>query len=114
MSKFKIGNVLKVVNTSGHEKSRMGDLVTVTKEAKTTDPDCLVHVKSLSSGTEYGMYERRFEFASINSYPNPPHKHAELIKAWADGAEIEFKLKSEKLEQQAKDLAKEIAKLKEV
>ena len=22
-------------------------------------------------------------------YPNPPHKHAEAIKAWADGAEIE-------------------------
>lgn len=22
---------------------------------------------------------------------NKPHKHAELIKAWADGAEIEFK-----------------------
>lgn len=26
-----------------------------------------------------------------NKYPNPPHKHAELIKVWADGAEIEFK-----------------------
>ena len=24
------------------------------------------------------------------SYPNPPHKHAELIKAWADGADIEI------------------------
>jgi hypothetical protein len=23
---------------------------------------------------------------------NKPHKHAELIKAWADGAEIEFKV----------------------
>lgn len=26
------------------------------------------------------------------TYPNPPHKHAELIKAWADGAKIERKL----------------------
>lgn len=24
-------------------------------------------------------------------YPNPPHKHAEVIKAWADGADIEFR-----------------------
>lgn len=24
------------------------------------------------------------------SYPNPPHKHAEIIKQWADGAEIEY------------------------
>lgn len=24
------------------------------------------------------------------AYPNPPHKHAKLIKAWADGAEIEY------------------------
>lgn len=23
------------------------------------------------------------------TYPNPPHKHAEFIKAWADGAKIE-------------------------
>jgi hypothetical protein len=23
-------------------------------------------------------------------FPNEPHKHAELIKAWADGAEIEY------------------------
>lgn len=25
-----------------------------------------------------------------HGYPNPPHKHAELIKAWADGAVIQF------------------------
>lgn len=28
-------------------------------------------------------------FQEMFSYPNPPHKHAEVIKAWADGAEIE-------------------------
>lgn len=74
------------------------------------------------------------------TYPNPPHKHAELIKAWADGAEIELNtpegwvkvrpdwsgpeyrikpqrsnkdIQIDKLEQQAKDLANEIRKLKE-
>lgn len=25
-----------------------------------------------------------------HAYPNPPHKHAELIKAWADGANIQI------------------------
>lgn len=30
-------------------------------------------------------------FKDLTYYPNPPHKHAELIKAWAEGAEIEFK-----------------------
>ena len=24
------------------------------------------------------------------TYPNPPHKHAEVIKAWADGAVIQY------------------------
>ena len=24
-----------------------------------------------------------------NKYPNPPHKHAELIKAWADGCTMQ-------------------------
>ena len=27
--------------------------------------------------------------ASGNSYPNPPHKHRDLIIAWANGADIE-------------------------
>ena len=29
------------------------------------------------------------------TYPNPPHKHAELIKAWADGAEIQYRYSQE-------------------
>jgi hypothetical protein len=79
----------------------------------------------------------------LPKFPNPPHKHAELIKAWADGAEIEIQqydgswgtsthpqwteerkyrikpqksekeLKIEELEKQARDLADQIAKLKE-
>jgi hypothetical protein len=28
---------------------------------------------------------------------NKPHKHADLIKAWADGAEIEYRVKDGKL-----------------
>jgi len=30
-------------------------------------------------------------FKIYTYYPNPPHKHADLIKAWADGADIECK-----------------------
>lgn len=30
-----------------------------------------------------------FDIFKRQAYTNPPHKHAELIKAWADGAEIE-------------------------
>jgi hypothetical protein len=36
-----------------------------------------------------GHAEECFELVR-HTYPNPPHKHAELIKAWADGAEIEL------------------------
>lgn len=28
-------------------------------------------------------------------YPNPPHPHAEVIKAWADGAEVEWRMNKE-------------------
>ena len=87
-----------------------------------------------------GYYHDRFEL--VLEHPNPPHKHAELIKAWADGADIqyhssgswyltcsptwhpeeEYRIKPQKsdkgiqierLEQQALDLANEIKKLKE-
>lgn len=96
----------------------------------------------------FGYFNDRFKL--VPTYPNLPHKHAEVIKAWADGAEVQILVDSkvgwisydpdtlctdlgfftsgyeyrvepaktekeiqiEKLEQQAKDLAKEIAKLK--
>lgn len=35
-----------------------------------------------------GHHAANFELVT-SAYPNPPHKHAELIKAWADGAEVE-------------------------
>ena len=86
---------------------------------------------------------KKFLEAAKPTYPNPPHKHAELIKAWADGAAIQIScnygdelwkdvkpdwsaktyrikptkstkdIQIEKLEEQAQQLAKDIAKLKE-
>ena len=42
-----------------------------------------------------GLGKRRFPVVHFEKaelgYPNPPHVHAELIKVWADGAEIEIK-----------------------
>lgn len=31
-------------------------------------------------------------FEDVPKYPNSPHKHAEFIHKWADGAEIQFKV----------------------
>lgn len=41
---------------------------------------------------ELGSYKWSKDYVEVVStaYPNPPHKHAELIKAWADGAEVEY------------------------
>lgn len=36
------------------------------------------------------LYDPDFFELAKSVYPNPPHKYAELIKAWADGAEIEI------------------------
>ena len=41
----------------------------------------------------YYLYELELiveQGVNSTNYPNPPHKHAELIKQWADGAEIEY------------------------
>jgi len=40
----------------------------------------------------YHLYEVELivEDKPKSNYPNPPHKHAEIIKQWADGAEIEY------------------------
>ena len=54
-----------------------------------------VHTISFVGDSHYGIdgaegpewYKYRFE----KVYPNPPHKHAEVIKAWADGAVVQVK-----------------------
>jgi hypothetical protein len=41
---------------------------------------------------ELGKYYWSKNYVEVlsTSYPNPPHKHAEIIKAWADGATIQI------------------------
>ena len=42
-------------------------------------------------GYFYGSAGGQLELVTTK-YPNPPHKHAELITAWADGADIEYQV----------------------
>lgn len=82
MSKFKVGD--KVRRVSGRAFNR-SDLTQVT--VKDVDKHGAVYFEEyngLFSKPYYSGYE------VIPNYPNPPHKHAELIKAWADGADIEY------------------------
>ena len=39
-------------------------------------------------GHSFLCHESQFNF--VPEYPNPPHVHAEFIKAWADGAVIQL------------------------
>jgi len=67
--------------------------ITVGKEYEViSESEVSYTVKKDTSGTF--PYLKSF-FAVVHNYPNPPHKHAELIKTWAEGAEIQFKKSGE-------------------
>lgn len=138
MNKFKIGDKVKCTANCGTASYvREGYMGVVTSLSP-----CGHYVRV--DGHMSGGYTESYELVEAEpTYPNPPHKHAELIKAWADGAEIQCKIlgtegwanidlpawseglayrikpnksykdiQIEKLEQQAQQLAKDIAKLK--
>lgn len=84
MSKFKIGDKVRRVslpiNSVSYAGMRVGDTDTVVE----------------SNGTQirlanFGGGHNPESFELVITYPNPPHKHADIIKAWADGAEVEFR-----------------------
>lgn len=84
MREFKVGDKVKVI-----EQAKYGMLpvdycgkITQIKEKGS------ILVDNKLGGWFYGNSGGELEL--INKYPNPPHKHAELIKAWADGANIQF------------------------
>lgn len=78
MSKFKIGDRVRVIDNSGSPN-----------EYKVGEVGIIVNIVGtiVLKGKSSGMYDERFELA--HEYPNPPHKHCELIKVWADGGDIE-------------------------
>lgn len=141
MSKFKVGDIVRVVKPfRGGLLFRKGDFATVIRwEFFLGDLYLDVEVGGVAIN---GCRASRFALVEDKpTYPNPPHKHAELIKAWADGAEIELlqlsfwrsiecpmwrkseeyrikptksakDIKIEELEQKARELADEINRLK--
>jgi len=91
--KFKVGDVVEVVNSGeGCWQFEIGRQVTIT-EAGIYEDSLGYKVNPAIGNTEDGEFggfigENSFELVK-RAYPNPPHKHAEVIKAWADGADIE-------------------------
>lgn len=75
-------------------KFKKGDRVRRIDGKCFTSGDAVVTVDYVKDGryvyfVESGTWLRPCSIT--HAYPNPPHKHAELIKAWADGADIEFR-----------------------
>ena len=80
MSKFKKGDVImRTVHDMPTYDMYIGQVCKVSK--------CGTHFLSVNR-SHYGFNPDHFELATV--YPNKPHVHADLIKAWADGATIQF------------------------
>lgn len=61
------------------------------KNMQIGDTDTVIRVYDSGTGLELKRFGTGHAACCFEkAYPNPPHKHAEWIKAWADGAEIEF------------------------
>ena len=82
--KFKVGDLVKVLYVINNESYlRAGNVHKVLE----VNPD-----NSLEFCNN-GCYWSSDQFQLVEDVcpTNPPHKHAELIKAWADGADIQCK-----------------------
>lgn len=90
MRKFKVGDKVEVVIKAPNGCLDVGHT------GKITDV-CLrsgaVQLDSNHGGWLLGGSGGKLKL--LSNYPNPPHKHAKLIKAWADGATIQCKVKSD-------------------
>lgn len=88
MSKFKKGDKVKRIKhvdpSIPHNGMQTGDVDTI---VRVYDYGTALELERFGGGHSSPCFE-----LVTPSYPNPPHKHAELIKAWADGAEIEVKM----------------------
>ena len=78
MSKFKVGDRVKL--KSGNKFSSGKSIMTISELSK------------IEEGMVY--FSESFTHCYIDllelAYPNPPHKHRDLIIEWANGAEIEL------------------------
>lgn len=94
MKEFKVGDRVKVVTSGyGFSPDQLGEIVTISRKGASymDGVDGYFIEESIGNG-EHGIICGVNSFKFVRSaHPNPPHRHAELIKAWADGAEIELK-----------------------
>jgi len=81
--KFKVGDLVKVLYAINNESYlRAGNVHKVLE----VNPDN--NLEFCNNGRNWSSDQ--FQLVEDVCPTNPPHKHAELIKAWADGAEIQF------------------------
>mgnify|MGYP003656334354 CR=1 FL=1 len=86
MNKFKVGD--RVVQVSGHYFSNDRRVVTVSKVHSGS-----IHFLETDTWLQPDQIKLHEEKPT---YLNPPHKHMDLIIAWANGAEIQNKTGNDK------------------
>ena len=80
--KFKVGDLVKVLYASNNESYlRTGNV------HKVLEVSPLNSLEFCNSGCYWPSDQ--FQLVEDVCPTNPPHEHAELIKAWADGADIQ-------------------------
>jgi hypothetical protein len=91
MNKFNAGDKVKIVRTGfGFGKEHLGRIVTISKKGSSYmhGIDGYYIDEGFGNGARSSTCgEPSFELVL---YPNAPHKHEELIIAWARGAEIQY------------------------
>ena len=78
-------------------KFKIGDRVRKKNKEKFTNEELIATITEIENNKiwlkETGTYIFTKDAILMNdTYPNLPHKHAELIHAWADGAIIQYKI----------------------
>lgn len=94
---LKVGDTVRVLVQANFGDVQVGtvDVITAVNDNGSvcvgTGPDNQqVYVGTGPANKFYGKAGGILELVTT-AYTNPPHKHAELIKAWADGADIEYR-----------------------
>lgn len=84
----RVGDTVRVLLQADFGDVKAGTVDVVTK----VTANGTVQVGTGKHNAFYGRSGGKLELVTT-AYPNAPHKHADMIKAWADGAEIEYKCK---------------------
>ena len=82
---FKVGDKVRVVEKATHGDIEVGVEGVLTEARPFGD----VRLGRSGAGFFYGDDGGKLELVK-DEYPNPPHKHRDLIIEWAKGADIEF------------------------